>query len=305
MKPPTLIFLMGPTACGKSSLALEMARHMPCEIISVDSALVYQGMDIGTAKPTKIERAEIPHHLIDICDPKFPYSVADFIRDAKRAIDDILSRGKIPLLVGGTMMYFHALKTGLSTLPSSDPKIRLQLEKRIHAESLNALYQELLQVDPLYAKTIHENDTQRILRALEVYTSTGTPLSLWQKTADKKILEYNIRALAIMPADRNVLHQTINLRFDQMLAQGFMEEMQTLFNRGDLSADLPAMRAVGYRQAWHYLSGGCDWTQMRASSLAATRQLAKRQITWLRKWEDLSWFVPNCINTILSHLRNP
>ncbi|MFA6058653.1 MAG: tRNA (adenosine(37)-N6)-dimethylallyltransferase MiaA [Taibaiella sp.] len=292
---------MGPTACGKSSLALEMARRAPFEIISVDSALVYKGMDIGTAKPTKAERAEIPHHLIDICDPKIPYSVADFIHDAKIAIDDIIARQKIPLLVGGTMMYFNALKTGLSTLPSSDPNIRLQLEKRMQAEGLNALYENLLRVDPIAAQNIHANDTQRILRALEVYEATGQSLSAWQKNSDKKALDYTIQSLAIMPASRETLHQNINQRFDTMLAQGFMNEMEYLFNRGDLSADLPSMRCVGYRQAWQYLSGEGDFAHMREASLAATRQLAKRQITWLRKCSDLSWFVPDCQDGIFTH----
>lgn len=292
---------MGPTASGKSSLALEMARRAPFEIISVDSALVYKGMDIGTAKPTPAERLEIPHHLIDICDPKIPYSVADFIHDAKIAIDDIISRQKIPLLVGGTMMYFNALKTGLSTLPSSDPKMRLQLEQQMQIEGLSALYKKLLTIDPLAAQGIHEHDTQRILRALEVYESTGKSLSHWQKNSDKKTLDYNIQSLAVMPSERETLHQNINQRFDIMLEQGFMMEMQSLFNRKDLSPDLPSMRCVGYRQAWQYLSGEGDFAHMRESSLAATRQLAKRQITWLRKCSDLSWFIPNCLDSIFTH----
>lgn len=292
---------MGPTACGKSSLALDIARRLPCEIISVDSALVYKGMDIGTAKPSQAQRAEIPHHLIDVCDPKIPYSVADFCKDATHAIEEIISRQKIPLLVGGTMLYFHALKTGLSILPASDPVIRLQLEVKMQQQGLQTLYQQLLQVDPK-AESIHEKDTQRILRALEVYESTGVPLSTWQKTADKCVLPYDIRSLAVMPADRQVLHHNIEQRFDDMIAQGFMQEIEGLFNRGDLSADLPSMRAVGYRQAWHYLSGEGDFAQMRLQTLAATRQLAKRQVTWLRKWDDLSWFVPNSLETIVNYL---
>ncbi len=292
---------MGPTACGKSALALEMARRMPCEIVSVDSALVYRGMDIGTAKPTTEERAQVMHHMIDVCDPSDPYNVADFCRDAQHVIADIIRRQKIPLLVGGTMMYFNALKTGLSVLPSSDPKIRLQLEEQLHAQGIVKLYQRLVHVDPA-AKMINEHDTQRILRALEVYEATGTPLSVWQKNADKKLLDYDICSLAVMPADRAVLHHKINQRFDAMLAQGFMEEMEVLFKRADLSVNLPSMRCVGYRQAWQYLSGECDFEQMREASLAATRQLAKRQVTWLRKWADLSWFVPNSIESILSYL---
>jgi tRNA dimethylallyltransferase len=292
---------MGPTACGKSSLAMDMARRLPFEIVSVDSALIYKGMDIGTAKPTQIERAEIPHHLIDICDPNTPYSVADFCSDAKRAIDDIIARDKIPLLVGGTMMYFNALKNGLSCLPASSPIIRLALEQQLHSEGLLVLYQKLLTVDPIIAKKLHEHDTQRILRALEVYELTGMPLSEWQKNADKKALNYDMRSFAVMPAERETLHQNIQARFDLMMAQGFMEEAQQLFNRGDLSEDLPSMRCVGYRQAWHYLSGEGDLSLMREGVLAATRQLAKRQITWLRKWSDLSWFVPGAVDSVLSN----
>ncbi len=258
-------------------------------------------MDIGTAKPTLEERTQIPHHLIDLCDPGNPYSVADFCRDAQTAITDIISRKKIPLLVGGTMMYFHALKTGLSSVPATNPDIRLRLEKQMQQNGLSALYQQLLQVDPT-AQAINENDTQRILRSLEVYESTGTALGIWQKTADKKVFNYNIRAMAIMPADREVLHQNINRRFEQMLAQGFMEEVQALFNRRDLSANLPAIRSVGYRQAWQYLSGEGDFARMQARSLAATRQLAKRQVTWLRKWADLAWFIPDSLDSILSYL---
>lgn len=303
MKPATLIFLMGPTACGKSSLALEIARSLPCEIISVDSALVYRGMDIGTAKPSLQERAEIPHHLIDICDPKTPYSVADFCIDAQNAITDILSREKIPLLVGGTMMYFNALKMGLSLLPTSLPELRLQLEVQLQQQGLYALYQQLLKVDPVAAHAIHENDTQRILRALEVYEQTGTPLSDWQKAADKKVLPYNICALGLMPADRVVLHHNIAKRFDEMLQLGFLEEAHVLFERDDLAADLPAMRAVGYRQAWSYFAGVGDIALMRQETLAATRQLAKRQTTWLRRWADLSWFVPFSSESVKQFLK--
>lgn len=296
----TLIFLMGPTACGKSSLALEIAKRLPCEIISVDSALVYKGMDIGTAKPTTQERAQVKHHLIDICDPKNPYSVAQFCEDAQKVIADITSRQHIPLLVGGTMMYFNALKKGLSTLPASNPHIRSQLEYKMAQQGLPVLYAQLMQVDP--ATSIHANDTQRILRALEVYEATGVTLSQWQKNADKNRCHYDIKSLAIMPADRQVLHQRINVRFDEMIAQGFMEEMQALFHRQDLSVDLPSMRSVGYAQAWHYLLGEYDFEKMRQASLAATRQLAKRQVTWLRKWEDLSWFVPVHVDSVLSFL---
>jgi tRNA dimethylallyltransferase len=274
---------------------------LPFEIVSVDSALIYKGMDIGTAKPTQAERDEIPHHLIDICDPKTPYSVADFCLDAKHIIDDIISRDKIPLLVGGTMMYFNALKNGLSCLPASSPIIRLGLEQQLHSEGLLALYQKLLTVDPIIAKKLHEHDTQRILRALEVYELTGTPLSEWQKNSDKKALNYDIRSFAVMPPERETLHQNIHARFDLMMSQGFMEEAQHLFNRGDLSEDLPSMRCVGYRQAWHYLSGEGDLLHMREGILAATRQLAKRQVTWLRKWADLSWFVPGAVESVLSN----
>ncbi len=297
----TLIFLMGPTACGKSALALEMAQRLNGEIISVDSALVYKGMDIGTAKPSVAEQKEIKHHLIDICDPSDPYNVADFCKDAKQAINDILSRNKIPLLVGGTMMYFNALRSGLSSLPETDLAVRLMLFDRLQKHGLDFLYQQLHNIDPESAQQLHANDTQRILRALEVYESTGIPLRIWQISAKKQQLNYDIRALAVMPADREVLHHNIAQRFDAMLEQGFLQEMEHLFNRGDLSPDLPSMRAVGYRQAWEYYSCEIDLPTMRAKCLAATRQLAKRQVTWLRKWPDLTWFVPNSLESILSH----
>lgn len=286
---------MGPTASGKSAIALELAHRLNGEIISVDSALVYRGMDIGTAKPSLKEREEIPHHLIDICEPSTPYSVADFCRDALLAIDDILARGKTPLLVGGTMMYFYALKHGLSMMPSTDPVIRKKLEQELQTEGLHSLYQKLLRVDYDLAKTLHENDTQRILRALEVYESSGTTLTQWQKNADKNKLEFSIRATAVMPSTREILHHNIESRLKIMLTNGFMDEMQTLLNRSDLTEDLPSMRCVGYRQAWQYLHGQGDVEEMEEKILAATRQLAKRQITWLRKWSDLIWFVPNFI----------
>jgi tRNA dimethylallyltransferase len=286
---------MGPTASGKTAIAMDLAKRINGEIISVDSALIYQGMDIGTAKPSPQELAEIPHHLIDICDPKTPYSVADFCSDAKHAIDDILARGKTPLLVGGTMMYFYALKHGLSMMPASDPVIRKKLEQQMQIQGLQSLYQQLKTVDILLANSLHTNDTQRILRALEVYESTGIPLSEWQKNADKNKLKFDIRSYAVMPAERETLHHNIEMRLKKMLAQGFMDEMQRLYHRGDLSEDLPSMRCVGYRQAWQYLSGEGDFLLMQEKILAATRQLAKRQITWLRKWSDLIWFVPKFI----------
>jgi tRNA dimethylallyltransferase len=291
MKQPSIIFLMGPTACGKTALALELAQQLPVEIISVDSALVYREMDIGSAKPSLALRNAIPHHLIDICDPKTPYSVADFCHDAQLAIDDILSRGRIPLLVGGTMMYFNALKTGLSVLPAANPVFRAQIEQQAAQLGWPLLHQQLMQVDAESARMIHPHDAQRIARALEVYELTGKPLHSWQGQ-NKRICPYHICSLAVMPTDRQQLHDNINQRFDEMLAQGFINEVQQLFNRGDLSPDLPSMRAVGYRQAWRYLEGSDDFATFRENTLAATRQLAKRQVTWLRRWENLVWFTP-------------
>ena len=288
MAAKDVIFLMGPTASGKTALATALYQQLPCELISVDSALVYRGMDIGTAKPTAEELALAPHHLIDIRDPASNYSAADFRSDALRLIAEIQHRGNIPLLVGGTMLYFKALLDGISALPEADPVIRAQLEAEATQKGWAALHEELAKVDPVSAQRIHPNDPQRINRALEVFRITGR--SLTELTAEKgEPFAYPVHQFAIAPTERAVLHQRIALRFDQMLAAGFEQEVIALRKRADLHLDLPSMRCVGYRQMWQYLDGDCDYAQMRERGIAATRQLAKRQLTWLRSWQNLTW----------------
>lgn len=283
-----VIFLMGPTASGKTALATALYRQLPCELISVDSALVYRGMDIGTAKPTAEELAQAPHHLIDIRDPASNYSAADFRSDALRLIAEIQHRGNIPLLVGGTMMYFKALLDGISALPEADPVVRAQLETEAAQKGWASLHEELAKIDPVSAQRIHPNDPQRINRALEVYRITGR--SMTELTAEKgEPFAYPVHQFAIAPSERAVLHQRIALRFDQMLAAGFEQEVIQLRKRADLHLDLPSMRCVGYRQMWQYLDGECNFEQMRERGIAATRQLAKRQLTWLRSWQNLTW----------------
>ncbi|MDX1392041.1 MAG: tRNA (adenosine(37)-N6)-dimethylallyltransferase MiaA [Rheinheimera sp.] len=283
-----VIFLMGPTASGKTALATQLYQQVPCELISVDSALIYRGMDIGTAKPTTAELARAPHHLIDIRDPAQSYSAADFRADALRLIAQIQHRGNIPVLVGGTMLYFKALLEGISPLPEADPQIRQQLEAEAAQRGWAALHEELAQVDPVSARRIHPNDPQRINRALEVYRISGR--SLTELTAEKgEPFAYPVHQFAIAPQDRAVLHQRIALRFAQMLAAGFEKEVEKLRQRTDLHLDLPSMRCVGYRQMWQYLAGECSYADMTERGIAATRQLAKRQLTWLRGWQNLTW----------------
>lgn len=284
-----VICIMGPTASGKTALAIALKQQLnKAELISVDSALVYRGMDIGTAKPTAAELAEAPHHLIDIRDPAQSYSAADFRTDALTLISDIQQRGNVPILVGGTMLYFKALLQGISELPAADEQIRAQLEEEARLQGWGALHQQLAAVDPVAASRIHPNDPQRINRALEVYRLTGH--SLTELTAKQpEPFPYKVHQFAIAPTDRGELHQRIELRFMQMLAQGFQSEVQQLLDRGDLHADLPSIRCVGYRQMWDYLQGNVDYPQMVNQGVAATRQLAKRQLTWLRSWPDLCW----------------
>ncbi len=291
---PPAIFLMGPTAAGKTDLAIALRQHLPVELISVDSALVYRGMDIGAAKPSPELLAAVPHRLVDIRDPAEPYSAAEFVRDARQAMVEITAAGRVPLLVGGTMMYFKALLDGLADMPSADPGVRAAIEREALEKGWPWLHRQLAEVDPETAAELHPNHSQRIQRALEVYRSTGKPLSRFKREqreggSDIGSLNGDYRAvqLALLPHHRGVLHQRIEQRFKQMLAQGFEEEVRALHRRGDLHADLPAMRAVGYRQMWQYLEGEVDATQMVAMALAATRQLAKRQLTWLRGWPDL------------------
>lgn len=287
-----VITLMGPTASGKTGLSLDISKRLDCEIISVDSALIYREMDIGTAKPTTAEQATVPHHLIDIVDPADSYSVADFCRDTKRLIGEIHQRGRIPLLVGGTMMYYNALVYGISEIPAADADIREKLQQEALELGWAALHKELEGIDPIVAERVHPNDPQRIGRALEVFRSTGKPLSYWQaqKTqgldADESI---QLWQFAIAPSDRKVLHERIALRYDQMLAAGFIDEVAALKRRGDLHLDMPSMRCVGYRQVWQYLDGEFDRNTMCEKGVIATRQLAKRQHTWLNNWPNLQW----------------
>ena len=289
MSKPLAIFLMGPTASGKSALAMELVQRLPCDIISVDSALVYRGMDIGTAKPTATELALAPHRLIDLLDPAQAYSAADFCRDALREMAAITAAGRIPLLVGGTMLYYKALLDGLSPLPEADPQIRAQIEAEAQALGWAVLHQQLLQIDPVAGARIHPNDPQRLSRALEVYRITGKSMTeLTQQLGTE--LPYRTWQYAIAPTDRALLRQRIAERFDAMLAQGFEAEVRTLFERGDLSPDLPSIRCVGYRQMWDYLAGVIDYEEMRYRGTVATNQLAKRQLTWLRGWSHpLTW----------------
>lgn len=296
---PPAIFLMGPTAAGKTDLAFELARVLPCELISVDSALIYRGMDIGSAKPSKAQLAEFPHYLVDIRDPAERYSAAEFRRDALAAMTEITARGRIPLLVGGTMLYFKALLEGLAPMPSADPQLRAQLEARAAAEGWARMHAELAALDPESAARIHPNDPQRLIRALEVYHVSGMTMSAHrQQQALQTIslehsggrqLPYTVAQLGIAPVQRPVLHARIAQRFALMLEQGLIEEVESLRRRGDLHAALPSMRAVGYRQVWEYLEGQGSQAQMLERGIIATRQLAKRQLTWLRNWDDVYW----------------
>ena len=299
---PRVLTLMGPTASGKTALALALAEQHNCEIISVDSALVYQGMDIGSAKPTAQELARAPHRLIDIRDPAESYSAADFRQDAITEIEDILKSGKTPLLVGGTMMYFKALLEGLSPLPSADEQIRLQIQHEADTVGWQALHEQLAMVDPVSAARIHPNDPQRLSRALEVYRISGKSLTeLTQTKADA--LPYDFVEFAIAPTDRKVLHNLIAQRFELMLNQGFVEEVEQLRQRGDLHIDLPSMRCVGYRQCWQYLDGEYDYDTMVEKAVAATRQLAKRQLTWLRGWPELNWLESGAERNLVTLMR--
>ncbi len=286
-RTPLAVAIMGPTASGKTAAALDIARRIPSEIISVDSALVYREMDIGTAKPTSAELAEVPHHLIDIIDPTEAYSAMQFRQDALRLAMEIAARGKLPLLVGGTMLYFKVLRDGLDELPQADPALRAQLDEEAAQVGMPAMHAKLATLDPVTAARLKPNDSQRIQRALEITLLTGQPMSslLSQKPAEP--LPFNLLPLALEPADRAVLHERIARRFDLMLRDGALErEVQALRARGDLHLGLPSMRCVGYRQMWEYLDGSIDAATMREKGIAATRQLAKRQLTWLRSMPD-------------------
>jgi tRNA dimethylallyltransferase len=282
--PKTIICLMGPTASGKTNLAVELVQSFPLEIISVDSAMVYKDMDIGTAKPEDDVLKLAPHRLLNLRDPSHAYSAADFCVDAVREIEAIFANNKTPLLVGGTMLYFRALQAGLSDLPSADPAVREKLSALALEKGWDYLHECLMKVDPVSAQRIHPHDTQRIQRALEVYELTGSSLTDSQQQFLPISLSYNVINIAIYPENRAVLHERIAKRFDEMLAQGFVDEVKKLFQRDDLNLDTPAMRCVGYRQVCEYLLGHLTYEEMREKSIIATRQLAKRQLTWLRHW---------------------
>ena len=286
---PLAIFLMGPTASGKTDLAIQLRQQLPVEVISVDSALIYRGMDIGTAKPSKAELALAPHRLIDICDPAESYSAANFRTDALREMQEISAQGKIPLLVGGTMLYYKALLEGLSPLPSADEKVRSEIDAKAALIGWSGLHQELSKIDPISAQRINPNDSQRINRALEVFYLTGKTLT--ELTAQKgEALPYDILQFAIAPEQREVLHLRIEQRFHKMIELGFQQEVEKLYRRPDLNENLPSIRCVGYRQMWEYLRGDYDHDEMVFRGICATRQLAKRQITWLRGWTSpIQW----------------
>lgn len=285
-----IVCLMGPTASGKTQLAIELVKTFPFEIISVDSAMVYRGMDIGTAKPTPDILKIAPHRLIDFRDPADAYSAAAFKKDALREIKAIFTNNKIPLLVGGTMLYFRALQQGLSEMPSADAAIREKLREECERDGLAKMHERLAEIDPVAAKRIHPNDSQRIQRALEVYLISGENLTTFQEKSGDTSHEFNFINIAIAPNDRAILHERIAKRFSMMLEEGLIDEVKKLFAREDLTLDTPAIRSVGYRQVWEYLQGKLTLDEMRERGIIATRQLAKRQLTWLRALTDVSWF---------------
>ncbi|WP_355660257.1 tRNA (adenosine(37)-N6)-dimethylallyltransferase MiaA [Halomonas salifodinae] len=288
LQPPAIL-LMGPTAAGKTDLAIALHERLDCELISVDSALIYRGMDIGTAKPSAAELARAPHRLVDIRDPAEAYSAAEFREDALAAMHEITAAGRVPLLVGGTMMYYKRLLEGVAEMPAADPALRAELEAEAERRGLVALHEELTRVDPQLAAELHPHNRQRLLRALEVYRLSGRPLSALWAEQRRETLPWRTLSIGVAPAERAVLHERIGRRFEAMLAEGFLDEVAALQARGDLHLDLPSMRCVGYRQAWEYLEGRYDRDTLIARGTAATRQLAKRQLTWLRGWPELHW----------------
>jgi tRNA dimethylallyltransferase len=291
------LLLLGPTASGKSALAMALARRFPAEIVSVDSAQVYRGMDVGTAKPTREERERVPHHLVDIVAPTQAYSAGRFRNDALRLVGEVHARGRLPLLVGGTMLYFHVLTRGLADLPRADPQLRAEIEARAAAEGWPALHAELATLDALTASRLDPTDAQRIQRALEVHRLSGVPLSELQARAGRAPVPFEALAIALEPAERAALHARIATRFRRMLAQGLVEELEGLRARYRLDASLPSMRTVGYRQAWETLEGAKPASTLESRGIAATRQLAKRQLTWLRAMPGLERF--DCLRTDL------
>ncbi len=300
-----VVLLMGPTASGKTELAVALASHFDGEIISVDSSLVYRGMDIGTAKPSLEIRAQIPHHLIDILDPVQSFSAGQFRHQAIKLIEQIRQSGKLPILAGGTMLYFHGLLNGLAQLPVADTQVRAEIDLEARRLGWRVMHQKLAEIDPQSAARIHPNDTQRIQRALEVYRVSGKPLTDWIEDNRKTSFPYPKIPLVVAPKDRAMLHRRIERRFYKMLEQGFVEEVRELYRRKDMHQNLPAMRCVGYRQIWSYLAGEMDRETMISKAIIATRQLAKRQFTWLRRYQEAQWFDSEenqIINTVISNI---
>lgn len=298
---------MGPTASGKTDVAVQLVEDLPCEIISVDSAMVYRDMDIGTAKPDTATQKKAPHRLIDICDPSEAYSAAQFAHDALREMKEIVEKGKIPLLVGGTFLYYRALYEGLSPLPSADQELRDQIEEEAARVGWAQMHQKLQSVDPEAAARIHPNDPQRIQRALEIFELTGESMSTLLAKGNDHEFPYNVFKLILAPDDRSVLHDRIAIRFNQMIENGLIEEVTGLYQRGDLHKDLPSIRAVGYRQVWSYLEGELTLEDMIQRGIVATRQFAKRQFTWLRSDKEGIWFnslEKNIYSKVLNHLKN-
>ncbi len=300
---PPAIFLMGPTASGKTALAIELVENYNCEIISVDSALVYKDMDIGTAKPDAELQARAPHRLIDLIDPAEVYSAANFREDALREMADITAKGKVPLLVGGTMMYFKFLRDGAAQLPKADETIRQRLLSQAEEFGWPYMHEKLAEIDPVSAERLKPMDSQRIQRALEVYEVSGKTLTQFWDEQEEQPLPYEVVSFAVMPKERKTLHKRIAQRYQIMMKQGFVEEVKNLFARQDLHEELPSIRCVGYRQVWHYLQGEIDYDEMVERGIIATRQLAKRQITWLRSWPDLHWLDTEDPNLLQSALK--
>ena len=281
---------MGPTACGKTDFAIELVQQFPCDIISVDSAMVYRTMDIGTSKPSTQQLQKAPHRLINICDPATPYSAGQFYKDAVREIKSIHQQNRIPLLVGGTMLYFHLLQRGVANLPHADNNVRQKISQQADQEGWPVMHRQLQQIDPRIANAIHFNDSQRIQRALEVYYATGKTMSEIQAAQPSAVLPYENINVVVAYEQRAELHRKIEKRFDQMLKNGLVDEVKKMYERGDLNPQLPSIRTVGYRQVWCYLTGEYNYNTMRERAIIATRQLAKRQYTWLRGWKNAKWF---------------
>ena len=298
-EPKPIICLMGPTASGKTLLAMEMVKHLPCDIISVDSAMVYRGMDIGTAKPDAEQLANAPHRLINIRDPADSYSVAQFCSDALTAIQEIHAQGRLPLLVGGTMMYFHSLQQGLATLPQADLALREQLDQECASQGLQAMYAKLDAIDPNTAQRVSCQDWRRIQRALEVYYLTGQTMTQLFTAHPQPPFPYSVLNIVISPTDRQILRDRIAARFLHMLQQGFIAEVEGLFQRQDLNAGMPALQAAGYKQIWQYLQGKMSEADMQRTAITASCQLAKRQLTWLRHWEDVRWLESDAVLELL------